>query len=106
MQDILKLLNYNKFELNSKINNVAHKISLHSGNKIDMVKRFIDYLKVKKIVIPTISTIEGIISKNISATDEFIYQNICSQLENKDTLDKLLYSESNGISTFSRIKNT
>lgn len=106
MQDILKLLNYNKFELNYKINNVAHEIVLYSGSKVDMIKRFIDYLKVNKIVIPTISTIESIISKNILETDEFIYQNIYSQLKNKDTLEKLLHSESNRISTFSRIKNT
>lgn len=106
MQNILKSLNYNKFELNSKINNVAYEIVLYSGNKIDMAKRLIDYLKVNKIIIPTISTIEGIISKNISDTDEFIYQNIYSQLKNKETLNKLLHSESNGISTFSRIKNT
>ncbi|QEZ70812.1 Tn3 family transposase (plasmid) [Paraclostridium bifermentans] len=106
MQEIFKVLNYTKFELNSKINNVAHEIVLYSSNKFDMVKRFIDYLKINKIAIPTISTIEGIISKNIFVTDEFIYKNIYSQLKNKEILNKLLYSESNGISTFSRIKNT
>lgn len=106
MQGILKLLDYDKFELNSKVNDIAYEIVLYSGNKFDMVKRFIEYLKANKIVIPTIPIIEGIISKNISTTDEFIYQKIYHQLKNKDNLNKLLYSESNGISTFSRIKNT
>lgn len=104
MKEILRVLNYNKFELNSKINNVAHEIVFYSGNNFDMVKRFVDYLKVNKIVIPPISIIESIISKNILDTDDFIYQNIYAQLENKNVLNKLLYSESNGISTFSRIK--
>lgn len=63
-------------------------------------------LKINKIVVPTIANIECVISKNISSTDEFIYQKIYYQLKNKDNLNKLLSSESNGISTFSRIKHT
>ena len=71
-----------------------------------MIKKLIEELHLNKVVIPTISTLEEVISKAIISTDDIIYKKIYDQIEYKDKLEYLLISEENGISPFSRIKNT
>ncbi|MEG2291684.1 MAG: Tn3 family transposase [Clostridium sp.] len=88
------------------IENMIYNISLSTGNKLSMVKKFIYELKLNKIIIPTISTIEELISKGASTTDDIIYKNIYDQIENKDKLDELLIVDENGVSHFSKIKRT
>ncbi|MCC0656247.1 DUF4158 domain-containing protein [Clostridioides sp. ES-S-0123-01] len=105
-QDIIKGLGYKKFELNSDIEIILYNITLSFGSKFDMMKKLIEELHLKKVVLPTISTLEEVISKAIMSTDNIIYKQIYNQIENKDKLEDLLTSEKNGISSFSRIKNT
>ncbi|HHT97296.1 MAG TPA: DUF4158 domain-containing protein [Clostridiales bacterium] len=105
-QDICKNLSYRKFSMDDEVERLAYNIALSTGSKFIMVKKFIEELNRRKIILPTISTIEELISKAIATTDDTIYKKIYIQLENKDNLDKLLNLEKNGISSFSRIKNT
>lgn len=104
-KDIYVSLNYNKFETSNKIQPIANEIALATGNKFDMVKKFIEQLRLNRIIMPTISTIEEVISKAILQTDDIIYTKIYSQIQNKEKLNDLLIAESNGISCFSRIKS-
>ncbi|MCY6355396.1 DUF4158 domain-containing protein [Clostridium sp. ZS2-4] len=105
-QDIIRTLNYSRFYINADIERLIYNITLSTGNKFSMVKRFIEELKSKKIIIPNLSTIEELISRGIATTEDIIYKIIYGQIQNKDKLDELLSIEKNGISRFSRIKNT
>ncbi|MBF8984716.1 DUF4158 domain-containing protein [Lutibacter sp. B2] len=89
-QDIIKNLKYSRFYIDADIDRLIYNISLSTGNKFSMVKMFI----------------EELVSKGIATTETIIYKRIYDQIQNKDKLDKLLSIESNGISRFSRIKNT
>ena len=105
-QEITKDLNYSRFQNNDDIDSLIYKITLKTGNKFCMVEKFINELKYKKIIIPSFSTIEEIISKGILSTEDLIYKKLCSQIQDKDKLDDLFIIESSGESRFSRIKNT
>lgn len=104
--EIYKSLNYTKFDVDTKVESIAYNITFTTGGKLSMVKRFVKELKENFIIIPTISTLEEVLSKGIVSSDKEIYLSINKQIENKDILDKLLEIEPNGISTYSRIKNT
>ena len=105
-QEIAKELNYSRIQKNSDLDELIYNVTLTIGNKFYMVKTFIQELQRRKIVIPTISTIEEIISKGISSTEDIIYKKIYDQIQDKDKLDGLFTIENSGVSCFSRIKNT
>lgn len=105
-QEVIKDLNYSRFQNNDDIDSLIYKITLKTGNKFCMVEKFIHELKYKKIIIPSFSTIEEVISKGILSTEDLIYKDLCNQIQDKDKLDDLFIIESSGESSFSRIKNT
>ncbi|MGL5750450.1 MAG: Tn3 family transposase [Paraclostridium sp.] len=104
--EIYKSLNYTKFEVDTGIESIVYDITFTTGSKLLMIKRFIKELKENLIIIPTISTLEEVLAKGIVLSDNKIYLSINKQIENKELLDPLLDVEPNGISTYSRIKNT
>lgn len=104
LKEICELLGYNKFDFNEEIESELFNIVISTSSKYEMARAFIDTLILRKLILPNISTIEEIISRKIIECDEFIYKRIYYQIKNKSQLDKLLISESNGISIFSRIK--
>jgi len=104
--EISSTFDFTKFELDNNTKMILNNIIWTTESKFKIVKRFIEDMKENNIIIPKISTIEEIISKEISNINTSIYKRIYEQIDDVSKLDKLLELEKNGISSFSRIKNT
>lgn len=104
--EIYKTFNFSKFKLDEKTKIIITNIIWTTGDNFKIVKKFIEDMRQNNIIIPKISTIEEIISKEISNINTTIYTRIYEQIEDVSKLDKLFELEKNGVSCFSRIKNT
>lgn len=103
-QELLNILEFKKFEVTSQLEKLIYNIALSQGERIEIVKILIDELKNQKIIIPSFSKIEEVVSKGIVATEGFIFSMICNQMEDRKKLDAL-FSLENEVSNYSRIKN-
>ena len=103
-QDISNILEFKKFEMTPKVERIIYNIALSKGESIEIVEVLIEELKRKKIILPSLSKIEEVVSKGIATTESFIYSIICNEIEDKKKLESL-FSLENGVSNYSRIKN-
>lgn len=88
--EIYKSLNYTKFGMDTEIESIVYNITFTTGSGFVMVKKFIKELRSKLIIIPTISTLEEILSKGLVLSDKKIYTSINEQIKNKALLNTLL----------------
>lgn len=103
-KEIMLELGYRKFNYTDEIIRVAYNLTLTTSNGLELIERFILYLRKEKIIIPALSKMEEVISKALTDSNQFIYSKIFKQIEKPELLDKLFLIEDSGTSTYSRFK--
>ncbi|MGL4912203.1 MAG: Tn3 family transposase [Romboutsia sp.] len=104
-KEISNEFDFTKFNFNDENKSILHSIIWTTDNKYIIVRDFIEEMKANKVLIPKLSSIETIVSQEISNINTSIHKNVYNQIEDLSKLDNILSIEKNGISTFSRIKN-
>ena len=104
-KEICLIFNYTKYIQTTEIMRTAYNITMVTGNKINMINILIQELKNKKIIIPTLSQLEAVISNGIAKTNKFIYKEIIGQIKDMDQILSLLNIDENGISQYSKLRS-
>ena len=104
-KEICLIFNYKKYVQTTEIMRTAYNITIVTGNKISMINILIEELKNKKIIIPTLSQLEAVISNGIAKTNKFIYKEIIGQIKDTDQILSLLNIDENGISQYSKLRS-
>lgn len=105
-KEIYEMLNLSKFELDINTKMSISNIIWSTSDNFKIAQKFIKYMRENNIIPPNISTVEEVLSKEISIINMNIYKLIYDQIDDISKLDKLFNLEENGISCFSRIQTT
>jgi hypothetical protein len=102
---IIEEYSYSEFKYTDNIREEFYKIAFSYGDNVAIVKEAFKVLKDKKIVPPSLQIMEHLLWLEIKESDDKIFQEIRSNVEDPFRLYSLLDIEASGTSIYSRIKN-
>lgn len=104
-QEITMNLGFKKFTESSEISNYVLNLCLSNRNNIEIAQFLIEYLRVKRIIVPVLSKLEELITKGLNEANNIIFEKIVNQITDSSKLYNLFEIEASGNSVYSRIKN-
>lgn len=104
LQELIMNFGYRKFTVTKEVQRVAYNLSLNTSNSFEIIEAIIKYLKEEKIIMPSLTNLEELVSVALTETDNAIFSEIFKQIEDTILLDKLFLIEKSGTSVFARIK--
>lgn len=104
LQELIMNFGYRKFTVTKEVQRVAYNLSLNTSNSFEIIEAIIKYLKEEKIIMPSLTNLEELVSVALTETDNVIFSEIFKQIEDTILLDKLFLIEKSGTSVFARIK--
>lgn len=102
---IIKDMGYRTFNETDKIRKRVFNIAMSTSSRFEMTRDFLQYLKDNRIILPAPSTIEKIINRAIKYTDEYIYNKIAGQVENKEFIESFISTDYSRLTDFNTVKN-
>ncbi len=96
-------LRYKKFKLTDEIKHKAFEIALSNSSRYEMMIDLIYHLRINKMILPSVSNLETLLFGAIRESEEYIYNNILSQIGGKGKLESFLKVRGR-VSDFSRVK--
>lgn len=102
----MERLNFQKFQINQEVLEIAGQLTTKLSSNKDMVFQFLHQLKEMKIVAPGLSTIEDILCTALKGSEDKIYIKVLEQLQNRENLQVILETDEKGESLYTQLKNT